>query len=85
MFCNLVPTCYAQIDPSFSDECRNVGCREEDERDGVVLDKGDIEAGFSAKLDVGAGEEVKSCLLKPTLCETLSMEPRCDGRMVADS
>ena len=33
----------------------------------MVLDKGDVEAGFTAELDVGAGEEVEGGLLKTSL------------------
>ena len=30
----------------------------------MILDKGDVEAGFSSELDVGAGEQVEGWLLK---------------------
>ena len=55
---DLVPARDADVDAAFTDEGRDVGRGEEDERDGEVLDEGDIEAGFAAELHVAAGEEV---------------------------
>lgn len=58
MLGDLVPARDADVDAAFTDEGRDVGRGEEDERDGEVLDEGDIEAGFAAELHVAAGEEV---------------------------
>ena len=53
---DLVATRDAQVHAAFADERRDVGCGEEDQGDGQVLDEGDVEAGFAAELDVAAGE-----------------------------
>lgn len=65
---NLVAASDAQIDAAFTDEGRDVGGRQEDQRDRQVLDQRDVEAGFTAELDVTAGEEVEGCLLQTSFC-----------------
>lgn len=67
MLGDLVPAGDTQVDPAFADEGRDVGGGEEDEGDGVVLDEGDVEAGFAAELYVRAGEEVEGGLLESSL------------------
>ena len=67
MFRNLITTCYPQINPPLAHKSRDVCCGEEDESDGLIFDKGDVEAGFAPELDVGAGEEVERCLLETAL------------------
>ena len=64
---DLVAAGDAQVYATFADEGGDVGCGEEDQGDGEVLDEGDVEAGFAAELDVAAGEEVESGLLETTL------------------
>jgi hypothetical protein len=56
---DLVEACDTEITLALSDECGDVGSGEEDERDGEVLDKRDVEAVFAAELDVGSFEEVQ--------------------------
>lgn len=63
----LVASCYAQVDTAFADECGDVGCGQEDERDGEVLDERDVEARVSVELDVTAGEEVEGCGVETAL------------------
>jgi hypothetical protein len=65
---NLVAASDAQIDAAFTDEGRDVGGRQEDQRDRQVLDQRDVEAGFTAELDVTAGKEVEGCLLQTSFC-----------------
>lgn len=67
MLGDLIPARYTKVDSAFADECRDVGGGEKDERYGVVLDEGDVEAGFAAELYVGAGEEVEGGLLETSL------------------
>ena len=67
MFSDLISAGYTEVDSAFANESRNVGRGEKDEGYGVVFDEGDIEAGFTAELDVGAGEEVESGLLETSL------------------
>lgn len=57
----------AQVDLALADKGRDVGRGEEDERDGQVLDEGDVEPVLPAELDVGALEQVKRRLLQPAL------------------
>lgn len=44
MFCDLVATCDSEVDAAFTHKGRDVGCGQEDEGDGEVLDEGDVEA-----------------------------------------
>lgn len=67
MLSDLVPACNAQIDAALADEGRDVGCGQEDQCDGEVLDQCDVEAGFAAELNVTAGEEVEGGLLEAAL------------------
>lgn len=57
----------AQVDLALADEGRDVRRGEEDERDGQVLDEGDVEPVLPPELDVGALEQVKRRLLQPAL------------------
>ena len=68
MFCDLVPAGDAEVDTALADEGGDVGCREEDESNGEVLDEGDVEARVTVELDVGAGEEVEAGLLEAAFC-----------------
>ena len=61
MFLHLVVARDAQIDTALADEGGDVGRWKEDEGDGQVLDESDVEAVLTAKLDVGALEEVQGC------------------------
>lgn len=65
---NLVATGDTEVDATFADEGGNICGGEEDEGDGEVLHKGDIETGLATELDVNAGKQVQGCLLEPTLC-----------------
>ncbi|GAB1194090.1 hypothetical protein APSETT444_003331 [Aspergillus pseudonomiae] len=65
---DLVTTGDTEVDATFADEGGNICGGEEDEGNGEVLHKGDIEAGFATELNVNAGKEVQGCLLEPTLC-----------------
>ena len=67
MFGDLVSAGYTEVDSTFANECRDVGGGEKDEGYGVVLNEGDVEAGFAAELYVRAGEEVEGSLLETTL------------------
>lgn len=58
MLGDLVTAGDTQIDASLSNEGGNVGGGQEDERDGEVLDEGDVETGFTAELDVAPGQQV---------------------------
>lgn len=48
----------AQVDATFPDECWDIRSGEEDERDGKVLDKSDVESCLTTELDVGTGQEI---------------------------
>lgn len=52
MLGNLVAACDSKVDAAFSDEGGDVGGGQEDEREGKVLDKRDVEAGVAVELDV---------------------------------
>lgn len=67
VFLHLVVACDAQVDLALAYKGGNVGGGEEDEGDGEVLDKGDVEAVLTAELDVGALEEVEGGLLEAAL------------------
>lgn len=67
MLGDLVATGDTQVNAAFANERRDVSGGEEDQRDGEVLDEGDVEAGFAAELDVAAGKEVKGGLLEAAL------------------
>ena len=67
MFGDLIPAGYTEVDSSFTDKGRNVGGGKEDEGYRVVLDEGNVEAGFAAELYVGAGKKVEGGLLKTSL------------------
>lgn len=58
MFSDLVEARDTKVNLALSDECGDVGGREEDESNGEVLDQRDVEAVFAAELDVGPFEEV---------------------------
>lgn len=71
----------AQVHLPLAYKGRDVGGREEDERDGEVLDERDVEAVFAAKLDVGALEEIQGGLLEAALWErSVGMGFWLDGR-----
>ncbi|KAL1999427.1 hypothetical protein VTN02DRAFT_4528 [Thermoascus thermophilus] len=55
---DLVAAGDAQIDAALAHEGGDVGGGQEDERDGEVLDEGDVETGFTAELDVAPGQQV---------------------------
>ena len=71
MLSDLVEACDAEIDSALANKGRNVGCREEDEGDGEVLDERNVETVFTSELDVGTLEEVESGLEETTLWEEL--------------
>lgn len=70
---HLVPARDAQVNLSFAYESGNVGRGEEDEGDGEVLDKGDVQAILAAELDVATLEEVESGSIEAALCDTKSV------------
>lgn len=55
---DLIPTSDSQVDAAFANKGRDIGSGEEDEGDGEVFDKGNVETGLTSKLDIGAFEEV---------------------------
>lgn len=67
MFGDLIPASYTEVYSAFANEGRDIGGGKEDEGYRVILDKGDVEASFTAELYVRPGKEVKSCLLKTSL------------------
>ena len=77
MFCYLVSARYAEINAALADKGRYVRCGEEDEREGEVLDEGDVEAGVSVELYVASGEEVKGRGVKTALCGIFSAMISC--------
>ena len=78
MFRNLVAAGYAKIDAAFADKGGDIGSGEEDEGNVVVFDEGNVEAGFTAELNVRASQEVEGGLLEAALCgEAIS---RCGGK-----
>lgn len=67
MLLDLVIARDAQVDAALPNEGGDIGGREEDEGDGQVLDKGNVEAVLTPELDVGAFEDVQGGLEKATL------------------
>ena len=53
MFGDLIPPGYTKINPSLSDEGRDVSGGQKDEGEREVLDKGDVQARVTVELDVG--------------------------------
>lgn len=68
MLSDLIPTGNPKIYSTFADKSGYVCSGKEDECDVMILDKGDVEARFSPKLDIATGEKIESCLLQPALC-----------------
>lgn len=68
MLGNLVAASNTQVDAALADEGWDVSGGQEDQSDGQVLNESDVEAGFTAELDITAGEEVESCLLQTSFC-----------------
>lgn len=64
---DLVATSDTDVNATLTDEGGDIGGWQEDECDGQVLNKRDVETGLATELDVGAGEEVEGCLLEPAL------------------
>jgi hypothetical protein len=62
-----IATSDAEIDSALTNECGNVGSREEDKRERKVLDQGNVEAVVAVELDVGAGEELNAGLIEAAL------------------
>jgi hypothetical protein len=69
MFCYLVAPCYAQVYATLSYESWDISGRQKHKSERVVLDECDIETRVSVELDVGAVEEVKTCLVEAALCD----------------
>lgn len=65
---DLIPSGDSQVDAALANECRDVGGGQEDEGYREVLDEGNVEAVFSAELDVGAFEEIQGSLVQSALC-----------------
>lgn len=74
---DLVAAGNAEVDAALADEGRNVGGGQEDERDGQVLDQGDVEARVAVELDVAAGEEVESGFVEAALFGDGEEQPVC--------
>ena len=68
MLLNLIPSRDPQIYPPFTNKRRDISRGQEDEGDRVVFDKGDVEAGRAAELDIAAGEELEGGLLEAAFC-----------------
>lgn len=49
---DLVATGDSEVDTTFTDERGDIGCGEEDERKGQVLDERNVEAGVAVELDI---------------------------------
>lgn len=64
---DLVMACDAQVDLTLANKGGNIGGGQEDQSDGEVLDKRNIEAVFSPELNVGTFKEVESGLIQTTL------------------
>lgn len=75
MLGNLVPAGDTKIYATLADKSRDVGGRQEDQRNGQVFDQGNVEASLTAELDVGPGEEIEGCLLQTSFY-------RLDARLV---
>jgi hypothetical protein len=65
---DLVAASNTQVNATLADEGRDVSSGQEDQGDRQVLDQRDVEAGFTAELDVTAGKEVEGGLLETALC-----------------
>jgi hypothetical protein len=65
---HLVAARDAQRHPALADEGRDVGRRQEDERDGQVLAEGDVEPVVAVELDGGALEDVERRVEQAALC-----------------
>ena len=68
MLFDLVATGDSEVNTALADEGGDVGGREEDEREGKVLDERDVEARVAVELNVGAVEEVEADLVEAALC-----------------
>lgn len=55
MLGDLVTAGNTNVNATLADEGGDVGGGQEDERNGQVLDQGDVETGLATELDVGAG------------------------------
>jgi hypothetical protein len=62
MFSNCISSSYTNRNSAFANEGGNVGCGQEDECDGKVLDESNIESIFTAELNICALKKVKSGL-----------------------
>lgn len=70
---HLVPPCDPQIYAALGDEPWDISCAEEDERDGVIYGKGDVEARGAVELDVGAFEEFEGGFIEAAFCGEVSV------------
>lgn len=68
MLFDLVATGDSEVNTALADEGGDVGGREEDEREGKVLDERNVEARVAVELNVGAVEEVEADLVEAALC-----------------
>lgn len=67
VFCDFIAACDTQVDAAVADERGDIRCREENQRNGQVLDQSDIETVLAAELDIAACEEVQRGWLKTAL------------------
>lgn len=68
MLFDLVATGDSEVNTALADEGGDVGGREEDEREGKVLDERNVEARVAVELNVRAVEEVEADLVEAALC-----------------
>ena len=82
---DLVAAGDSEVNAAFADEGGDVGGRQEDEREGKVLDERNVEARVAVELDVGAVEEVEADLVEAALCSLASeMEGAGKARPLGD-
>lgn len=68
MFRDLISSCYAQIDSTFTNECRDVCCWQEDKCEWKVFYKRNVKTIVAVKLYIRTLEEIKAWLVESALC-----------------
>lgn len=77
MLCDLVLPGYAKIDPSLTNEGRDVSSGQKDEGEREVLDKGDVEARVTVELDVGTVQQIQTSLVEAALWDPSALGWPC--------
>jgi hypothetical protein len=67
MFGDLIASSDAQVNATLANKGGDIGGGEEDEGKREVLDQRNVKARVAVELDVGAREEVETCLVKTAL------------------